>query len=341
MYTFKNTEINNKKASEFEAKSLLYLIGMRADRDEIDILTIDCFNDVTGANSSFSKLWDVQSKNHKLLPPSVIGESLYTLYDNYISSIHFSEYILFIPKLKREYLVDASLNTYEYRNIKPDTQRRIEKKLTNKINGSTKGKPPPLLMSFLSDLTFVEDNKKISTYIKKIAKFKNKKVISEDLYESIFREIRDAQTALKNSYIENESIKEPSEVLKFKRHITKNEINTLLISRLVGVEVFSFPGIPIPFLPVVKNMDVEEATDVIQDCNENLSRAFFDKNGCKVFWKVSEFIIAYLKGSPKEDISKVYDTLKLSISVTATTYLTPNTILYMIALVKTGLNDEG
>lgn len=64
MYTFKNTEINNKKASDFETKSMLYLLGMRSDSEEIEIITVDCFNDATGSNTDFSKLWDVQSKNH-------------------------------------------------------------------------------------------------------------------------------------------------------------------------------------------------------------------------------------------------------------------------------------
>jgi hypothetical protein len=87
---------------------------MRRDSDKIDVIMVDCFNDVTGADNKFFKLWDVQSKNHKSLPPSKIAESLITLYDNYISNIKFTEYILFIPKLKREYLIDASLNTYGY-----------------------------------------------------------------------------------------------------------------------------------------------------------------------------------------------------------------------------------
>lgn len=89
LYTFKNTEINNKKASDFETKAMLYLLGMRSDSNEIDLIAVDCFNDVTGISEDFEKLWDVQSKNHGSLPPSKIGESLSTLYDNYISSITF------------------------------------------------------------------------------------------------------------------------------------------------------------------------------------------------------------------------------------------------------------
>ena len=339
MYTFKNTEINNKKASDFETKSLLYLIGIRSDKDEIEVITVDCFNDVTGANNSFSKLWDVQSKNHKNLPPSKIGESLITLYDNYVSDFSFSSYILFIPKLKDEYLVDSSLSTYGYENINDQQKKGIEKKLIEKISGVKGSKKPPLLDDFLCNVTFVEDNKKVSTYIKKIARFKNKKIISEELYESIFNEIRDVQTALKNSYIEDEVINEPIEVLKFDRHITKKEINTLLISRLVGVEIFSFSGVPLPFLPVIKELDAESVKDLIQDCNENLSRAFFDKNGCLNFWRVSEFIIQNVRDNPESSLKNVHKALLSSVKI-STNYLTEDTILYMISLVMTGIENE-
>jgi hypothetical protein len=77
LYTFKNTEITNKKASDFEKKSMLYLLGMRSDSNEIEIIAVDGFNDVTGAKDDFSKLVDVQSNNHSsLLPSKIYGTSL-------------------------------------------------------------------------------------------------------------------------------------------------------------------------------------------------------------------------------------------------------------------------
>lgn len=339
MYTFKNTEINNKKASDFETKAMLYLLGMRSDSEEIDLIAIDCFNDVTGLNNVFSKLWDVQSKNHSSLPPSKIGESLSTLYDNFISSISFCDYILFIPKLTREYLVDDSLNVYGYKNIEKKQKKGIEKKLKEKINGDKSGNSPALFHDFLSKVTFVEDNKRISTYIKSLSKFKNKRVVSEAIYERIFNEIRNAQSSLKNSYIENEIITHPSEVIKFNRHITKSEINTLLISRLIGIDVFSFPGVPTPFIDFILGKDEEEVKDLLQECNENLSRAFFDKNGCKEFWRLSEKAIGIIKGNPKYNVAKTYDDLTSSVII-KTPYLTEKTIQYMISLIKTGIEND-
>jgi len=340
LYTFKKTEKNNKKASEFETKSMLYLLGMRHDSKDIDIITIDCFNDVTGANEEFSKLWDVQSKNHSSLPPSKIGESLLTLYDNFISSINFYEYILFIPKLNRDYLINGSLNVYNYQNIEDKQKKGIEKKLKEKINGNKSDSIPTLFFDFLDRVTFVEDNKSISTYVKNLSQFKNKRLISENIYENIFIEIRNAQTVLKNTYIENETIQHhPSEVLRFKRHITKSKINTLLINRLIGIDVFSFPGVPIPFLPFIVGLDEEEVKDVLQECNENLSRAFFDKNGCKAFWKISEMIIGLITSDLIKDVTQIYIELTLKIGIN-TSYLTKDTILYMISLIKTGLEND-
>jgi len=338
LYTFKNTEINNKKSSDFETKSMLYLLGMRRDSDEIELITVDCFNDVTGLNDDFSKLWDVQSKNHSYLPPSKIGESLSTLYDNFISAINFCDYILFIPKLTREYLVDGSLNVYGYENIESKQRKGIEKKLKEKINGNKSGDTPALFFDFLSNVTFVEDNKRISTYIKKLSKFKNKRSIDESIYERIFNEIRNVQTSLKNSYIENETINHPSEVIKFKRHISKSQINTLLINRLIGIDVFSFPGVPIPFLCFTTGLEEEAVKDLLQECNENLSRAFFDKNGCKEFWKISEEIIRISNSKPQNSVESTFDELTSIVEI-KTPYLTEQTIQYMISLIKTGLEN--
>ena len=54
MYTFKTSERNNDKATEFETKSLLYLMTNAPDSDNVDLFIIDCFNDVTGTSANFS-----------------------------------------------------------------------------------------------------------------------------------------------------------------------------------------------------------------------------------------------------------------------------------------------
>ena len=102
--------------------------------------------------------------------------------------------------------------------------------------------------------------------------------------------------------------------------------------------MFSFPGIPISFFDVLNDMDEEGRKDLLQECNENLSRAFFDKNGCKEFWKITEITIKLVKDKADDHISIVYENLISLINV-KTQYLTKETLLYMISLVKTGLEN--
>lgn len=118
MYKFIYTERNNEKASEFETKSLLYLLTMRDDSSEIDTFVIDCFNDVTGADAICNKLWDVQSKGIKFLTPSKIGISLVTLFENYMSEIDFSYYILFFPKVSNIYFHYENSSVFGIENFK-------------------------------------------------------------------------------------------------------------------------------------------------------------------------------------------------------------------------------
>ncbi|MCW8330881.1 hypothetical protein MD588_18980 [Photobacterium sp. SDRW27] len=336
LYQFTNTEINNEKASDYEAKSMLYLVGMRPDSDEVELIIVDCFNDVNGASESFSKIWDIQSKNYAYFPPAKIGESLYTLYDNYISSIDFAEYILFCPPLKDEYLNDPSVNYYSYNNIKEKTQKRIENKLLSIIKDKHNISEPPLFIDFLEKVKFYQDTHSKSEYIKKVSGFENTSIIENKIYDNIFNEIRNIQSSLKNSYIEGKVIKLPEEVLKFNRHITKVQIHTMIISKLVGIEVFSYEGIPFPFYPYTMNIgDIDDIEDLVQDCKANLSRAFFDKNSNIHFWKVVECIIEQVHLKDEKRIEAVLDALLTNIK-TIPKYLDKTSLIYLISLLMTG-----
>ncbi|KHS93461.1 hypothetical protein RC86_04910 [Pectobacterium brasiliense] len=338
MYTFKNTERNNKKASEFETKSMLYLLGMRADSNEIETITIDCFNDVTGACNKFEKLWDIQSKNHSTLPPSKIGESLLTLYNNYVSDFDFFEYILFTPKLDRSYLINKEENIYNYNNFTDKTQKGIKSKIIKKLKFPPLSDEEQQLNAFLDKVFFVEDVNTAVEYVKRISRFKKHSSMPVGIYENIFNEIRDRQSVLKNSYIENEIINQPKDVLLFNRHITKLDINTLIINRLVGIDIFSAKGVPIPFIPFLVSHEEEKRKDIIQDCNSNLSRCFFDKNGCKKFWSVSECIVNILRHGER-NVDSVFSELIKEVKIRGP-YLNELTIKYLISLILSGMNDD-
>lgn len=87
MYKFKTSEQNNDKATEFETKSLLYLLTKIKGHRGISLFIIDCFNDVTGVSEDYFDSWDIQSKNVASLTPRTVGKALYTLFANYVSDI--------------------------------------------------------------------------------------------------------------------------------------------------------------------------------------------------------------------------------------------------------------
>lgn len=76
MYKFKTSEQNNDKATEFETKSLLYLVTKIKGHRGISLFIIDCFNDVIGVFEDYSDSWDIQSKNVASLTPRTIGKAL-------------------------------------------------------------------------------------------------------------------------------------------------------------------------------------------------------------------------------------------------------------------------
>ncbi len=333
-YTFKNTEINNKKASDFETKSLLYLIS---NKKEIEYVTFDCFNDVSGVNKKHDKIWDVQSKNEKTLSPKKIGKYLFTLFDNYISTFSFHEFIFFSPILNEDYKINSKLNIYNLDNIEEKTLKRISNGLTEEVE-RVKGNVIDYtkeIEKFLEKVFIVEDNSTENEYIKSVTKFKKVGIKSDDFYNSVFTDLRNIQSAKKNSYIENEVISEIRDVLTFNRHLSTKDVEILIISRIIGVEIFNYSSIPLTFFPLIKSLDSEDIKDILQECNSNLSRAFFNKNSNKVFWNVCEKIISFLNVNKSNDVEYIYSetfkdyTFRIS-------YLKDLTIKYLISIIIEG-----
>ncbi|MBI6121291.1 hypothetical protein [Salegentibacter maritimus] len=310
-YKFTNTEINNKKAHDYETKSLLYLIGRRKDSKEIEYVTFDCFNDVSGVNKNSDKIWDIQSKNEKSLNPKKIGKYLFTLFDNFISSLEFKEFIFFSPPLNTNYKKDEKLNIYSVSNIESKTLERIRNGLKEEVK-RVKGSKDIYSVEqteFLKKVIFVEDIGLENEYVKTITKFKNVDLKTDAFYKSVFQDLRDIQSAKKNTYIENSEIVEIREVLNFHRHLYAKDIELLIISRIIGCEIFNYQSIPIYFSPLLDGYDLEDRRDIIQDCNSNLSRAFYNKNCNRLFWNLCEEIIKCLEKHESRDIEELFESI--------------------------------
>ncbi|MFD2697949.1 hypothetical protein ACFSQ0_08100 [Mesonia sediminis] len=336
-YTFKNTERNNKKAHDYETKSLLYLIGRRKDSKEIEYVAFDCFNDVSGVNGKSDKIWDIQSKNEKKLNPKKIGTYLYTLFDNYVSTLNFKEFIFFSPPLKSNYKKDTSKNIYGIGNIKEDTLDRIKNGLNEEVL-RVKGASIDFQKEqedFLSLVYFVEDIDQESEYVKTLTQFNNLNLKPNAFYKTVFQELRDIQSSKKNSFIENKSISEIRDVLKFQRHLNTKDVELLLISRIIGCEIFKYKFIPIYFSPQLDGLETEDRWDLIEECNANLSRAFYNKNCNRIFWNLGEKIIEFLEINNKKDIDEIFNLIFPNYQIKIS-YLTPMTVKYLIGLILDG-----
>lgn len=302
-YTFTNTERNNLKASVFETKSLLYLAANGRKYRDITVLTVDCFNDVAGMSDTES-IWDVQAKGEKNLTPRKIGSYLITLYKNYNSTFSpfFQEFIFFMPQLNERYLKDPSLSSYEIGNFKKE---QIDKVLEGlKVTAELEEEND--ISEFLEKVLFVEDRTTESDYIKGIMQFQSSKLDDVNFYSAIFKEIRDKQTALKNSDIENRQITRPSDVLELERHFTSQDLQVFVLNRLVGGDVFSNRSpMPRSYGIFIRSLDEDDIEDHIFEQNAALSRAFFDKNNQRHFWQLFAKIFKELAKDPKRKVSEI------------------------------------
>src|SRR5690606_32904781 len=161
-----------------------YLIGKSDSKKEIEYITFDCFNDVSGIDKKGNNIWDIQSKNEANLNPKKIGKYFFTLFDNSISKLNFKEYIFFCRKLKNEYKNDKSKITYEFVKLEAKTSNRINKGLIDEVI-RVKGNSIDYtsdIDKFLDAVLIVEDDTTEQEYLKLITKFKNKSLKTDRFY---------------------------------------------------------------------------------------------------------------------------------------------------------------
>lgn len=341
MYQISNTEQNQKTASDYETKSLLYLIGERKDRKKISFVSIDTLNDVSGMSKTCDVLWDVQSKGVKNLTPRSIGKELYTLYKNYISEFHeyFKEYIIVFPQVKRGYIEDTDKCEYKIDNFKEKQITKIKAGLEDRLKELKKTIEKDKVDDFLEKVIFVEAREDESSYVKNVIRFKSKSKKDDLSYKEIFREIRDYQSSLKNYCVEGDSITHPIEILKYNKHIDKFDIEMLIVNRLVGEEIFSQGLIPNDFYDELVGLDKDEREDLILKCNANISLAFFNKNAKKEFWDLFNQVLSRLqkniKYTPREILGNINKRILTKLSI-----MDDISILFLISLIKKGLEND-
>lgn len=341
-YVFEYTEKTAEKASEYETKALLYLIGIDKEKKKISLAFIDCFNDITGTDKLSRALWDIQSKGVANMSPSQIGRSLITLLFNYFTTFNFCKFALFMPEPKAEYVIDQSLAEFGIENFETIKEKIKEglikewqkRKTLHKLDANQVLQ----IDDFLSKIRFIIDKSTTSNYVKGIIPFKSAALKSDTFYERIFKEIKEQQTIKKLSSIHNARIKSIADALLFDRHITALELSTLIINRLVGHDLFKFKSIPLSFFPEIQGLAKYDVGELIFECNRQITKAFFDKNKKKIFWEFLERSFVIISKDPKIPSREAYDQAKVFNGFeNSTLYGMPG--IYFISIIIDGLEN--
>lgn len=339
-YKFKYTEKNLGRGSEFETRALLFLIGISPKKHLIHYIFIDCFNDLTGSGEKCDTLFDIQSKGVANMTPRKIGASLVTLFENSLSQLSFSSFSIFIPPAGVEYIVDSTLRTYQIDNFGSAKTKVIDGLKSEYIRRN-----PDLtadqdldnsICSFVNKVVFVCDRGSKADYIKPLTSFKSKDVKDDNFFDAIFDEIQKSQLAKKTVNIELQQISAISEALLFEKHLKTQDINILVVNRLIGIDVFKRRAIPVAFLDEVRNLDSDSAKDLIIDCNSKLSKALFDKNSKLEFWSFLECALAKTYENPDYSSSDVYSLIEAEHGVLSR-HMQGVAGVYLISLIKEGL----
>lgn len=340
MYQFTTTERNNEKASEYETKAMLYLFGCRQDSRDMDVFIIDCFNDVSGASCDVDRLWDVQSKGVKSLNPKKIGEALVTLFQNYISDIEFEHYILFMPKLKEMYLNDEDRTYFQIDNFKLQYIDKIRQGLKNEYARRNSSEPQGTdLNHFLQMVEFVIAEEQKQEYIKRITSFRASLRLEAAFYDAVFEDIRNQQTILKTKNIDGYQIMNAAEVLQYEKLLWKKEIDALVINRILGMDLFNSRHVPNSFIDEIAILDIEERKDVIQECQSDIAKLLFDKNGRLTFWRFFGRLLSYANAIRLESPREIAEQMRRD-NVMIPRTLGEKSVVYLIAALKEGLMDD-
>lgn len=342
-YIIQSTEKLRSSGTENETKALFYMLGQRADSKEIYYFVVDVFNDLTGMTRQADKLWDLQSKGDKNPSPKTIGKELVTLFKNYMSSLEFEDYIIFLGGVSSTVRVDADKKIFGIENVKSKSLLKLKEGLKEEGKKKTyiagESLTDESIDNFLRKVRFVVVDGEKQDYVKQIIRLSDKIVAKPEVLKSIFNEVRDMQDSKKNiGKIEGEKIESPEEVLTFGRHIRSSEIRLLILNRILNQEVINSRP-PVSFLEIYNSYPEEKRKDLLEDCQHDLSRALFNSNEQEEFWRLLDNIYATILDNPNDGINELYSKMNKKVLNGCTDFNVLAT-KYFISIVKDGISND-
>ncbi|MDH6603738.1 hypothetical protein OKW23_000879 [Bacilli bacterium PM5-9] len=349
-YTFNRTETNVESGEEYETRTMLYLMNLENIENQLDVFLIDSFNDITGVctRANWEFIIDAQSKGKKSFYPSDIGKSLITLFLNHLSDISFSSYFLICKNVSDNYLKAVSLDEipcYKFSDFKDDVIKKIKTALSKEYeriftNNSFNSISEECLENFFTNTFIVVDVSNKENHIKNSLPISKIDLMDSDKLIKIFDEITDKRVSLKKINIEKKTIHHISECLDYKKVIERKTIESLIISRVVGYDIFKSDmdmNVPIYFSVYLDGLDMEERRDKILTVNSEVSKTYFDVNNPEVFFEFLNEVICIVEN--EKNVDKVYTILiKNKINIPKT--LTELSVKYMISMILGGLYDN-
>lgn len=339
-YRVSATEKTTGSGNTNETKALFYLMAQDENSDEITHYVVDVFNDVTGTTASANRLWDVQSKNKKS-GPREIGAELVTLFKNHMSEFggYFVRKVLFLRGVTNTVLIDGSLSTFGFGDIKTSAQKALKEGLKAEalakeyINDAWV--TDENIDQFLQGVTFALAKPEKASYIKPFVGAAVEEVVNDRKLEAIFNEVRDAQAAKKNINCDGAILNRPHEAFRTGKYLSRKDIEQLILGRLINRNPMT-AGVPRSFVRMYNSLPPESADEILDDCQNALALQLFDKNAKDAFWALFDCIVEAITKNKNFEIEDVYDSLDTNL-LDECVHLDPLATQYFIAEIKDGL----
>ncbi|WP_134168327.1 hypothetical protein [Breznakia blatticola] len=304
------------KGEEYETKAMLYLMNTLKNKSVDDIFLVDMFNDISASTLAFEYIIDAQAKNYTSFNASKIGESLITLFSNHLSNIYFKQYVLYCRVLPKNYLItpDTGENfiKLDINCFKPKKKDLIMKSFYNEIDKSYghdyhKSIEEKVYFDFFSNLEIVVDSRTKSEHVINSLPVKALESLDDAKLEMMFGEITTMRMTLKLICVENEKINSISECEKYKKYIKRKNIESFIISRVIGYDLFNndIIGTPLRFSNNYLNeKGHEEQKDIILSIYAEISRAFFNLNNPVELFSFLDVVVEEVR--KRDDVEYVY-----------------------------------
>ena len=192
---------------------------------------------------------------------------------------------------------------------------------------------------FIRLVSFVIAEESKSKYIKNIIDLKKAFQKDDKFFDSIFDDIRDKQSMLKNISIHGKEIKDVTEVLSSKKFLRKQDIEMLIVDRIVGTNIFKNKRVPVGFIQFTEGLSKDDIRNIIHQCDREVSLMLFNNSDKRAFWIFFEKIYFLIKNNMYIDVNCIYDTVKRE-KIVKNNVLSEIGTKYFISLIEEGVKDE-